>query len=87
MPRRVECPMCHKTAEIASSTHFLYAHQCPIGGWWYSNGIIWANTMEEIVGVERAREATVASCQDGQVSGEVIQAQFKPRIQNPEGAS
>lgn len=72
MKRKVECPMCHKTAEIASSTHFLYAHQCPEGGWWYSNGLIWSNSMEEVVGVERAREATTAVSQDRPVSGEVV---------------
>ncbi len=53
IPKKVICPMCHHSAEIASLGFFLYAHHCPIGGWWYTNGILWSQNQKEVTPIER----------------------------------
>lgn len=53
MKRHCICPLCGQSAEIASISHFLYAHHCPVGGWWYSNGILWSQSRDEVTPVER----------------------------------
>ena len=55
--KRVECPLCKQTAQIASISHFLFAHLCPVTHtWWYTNGVLWSQSMQEVTPVERKRQ-------------------------------
>lgn len=90
--RRVECPLCHRTADIASISSFLYCHYCTVSGmWWYSNGLIWSSDFKEITSVERTRvvHAERSAGENGQVPSEVVQMERPARSQDqpsPKGA-
>lgn len=51
-------PFCGQTAEVASISHFVFAHQCREQGWLYTNGLLWSRDMKEVVPVERIRPQT-----------------------------
>ena len=81
--RKVECPVCHKTAEIASMSHWLFAHHCLVThSWWYTNGILFSTDSREITVVERTPRTKGTSGENGQVPGKVIQAQCESWSQN-----
>lgn len=83
LKRKVVCPFnCGKEVEITSISHFVYAHHCPVGGWWYSNGTIWANSLEELSLVPRTPQNEGSSVPDRQEPGKVVQAQFADRVQD-----
>lgn len=85
MPRRNECPACHEknSPEVVSLFWYLGVHFCtPSNTMLFTNGLLWSTSFKEITGVERTRKPKRTTCQDRQVSGEVVQAQCESWLQN-----
>lgn len=86
--RRIECPCCKSSPDIASISSYLYVHFCKATGViFYTNGVLWALKRGEIVGVPRTIQSTPTHCQDGQIPCRVIPYKQKTQSQNRTGTA
>lgn len=50
----VKCPVCSQSPEVASITHKLYIHDCPVAERrMYTNAITWSDSPNNIQGAKR----------------------------------
>jgi len=50
----VKCPICSHTPDVASITHKLYIHDCPVAEKrLYTNGLTWSDSPNNIQGAKR----------------------------------
>jgi len=52
--KKVRCVICNQPPEVASITHKLYIHDCPVAERrMYTNGKIWSDSPNNIQGAKR----------------------------------
>lgn len=55
---QINCTVCHKLADVASISHYLYTHYCQVTQTiWFTNGFIWSTNKDEVTAVERVQNA------------------------------